>query len=152
MANAYKLTEEIVAHVETLTAIGVPIEEMAPALGVSDVSIYNWKKRGEQLFEKNKKPKNEHDRLCMELFKARKKGVLRFITTNLNYIKQATPKNWQAAAWLLERRFPTHFGKEKIEDGRERSEANKVDLGKLDGLSNEELRRKYDAHKLQHWS
>ncbi|HBJ82967.1 MAG TPA: hypothetical protein DDZ88_03645 [Verrucomicrobiales bacterium] len=34
---------------------------------------------------------------------------------NLSYIHQAASRDWRAAAWMLERRFPDEFGREQIE-------------------------------------
>lgn len=152
MANAYKLTEEIITRIQELTAIGVPIEVMAPALGVSYVSVYNWKKRGEKLLKRNSTPRKRHDKLCVELFKARKKGINQFIANNLLNINRAGPKNWQASAWLLERRFPDHFARVDRATSEEALNKSKVNIKNLQELSNEELQQKYDAYKLQNFS
>lgn len=152
MANAFKLNKTIVAQVEKLTAQGVPIEVMAPALGASFHSIYSWKKRGERLKKKGLKPKSEHDALCVELFEARKRGEMSLIESNLKMIRVASLKSWQAAAWILERRYPQYFGKIERTIDDESQNKNKVALSKLEELSNEELQQKYDAYKLQNFS
>jgi len=33
----------------------------------------------------------------------------------VTYISAAAPKNWNAAAWLLERKFPEEFGRHRLE-------------------------------------
>lgn len=152
MANAYKLTREIISRVQELTAIGVPIEIMAPALGVSDVSIYNWKKRGERISKKKSQPRKDHDKLCVELFRARKKGINQFIANNLLHINRAAPKNWQASAWLLERRFPEHFGRIERQPNDSLNITTKVVLKSIKDASDEELRHKYDAYKQQNFA
>lgn len=149
MANAFKLTEEIVYQVGELTALGVPIEIMAPALGVSDVSIYNWKKRGEELFQTGKRPRSPHDRLCVELFKSRKKGQSRFIANNLKNIAVSASKNWQASAWLLERRFPNYFGRIDRQPVDETSVPEITERQSLDSTNEDDLKRQYESYKLQ---
>lgn len=150
MGNAFKLSDEIVKQVEELTALGVPIEVMAPALGVSYGSLYGWKRKGEKFFEGNKKPKTEIDALCLQLFKARKKGLNRFVAANLQHIVRAAPKNWQAAAWLLERRFPEYFAKQ---EPKEKDDKNKQpELTSAGKLSDEVLIRQYESYKLTNYN
>ena len=51
-----------------------------------------------------------------------------FIQARLASVQAAEPKDWRAAAWLLERRYPAEFGEQRRESLRDqvREEAEKL--------------------------
>ena len=146
-----KLTGKTIEAIEEKIALGVPIEVIAPAIGVTYQCVYLWQSKGERYLKK-KKPLNEYQKLCVELFEAIKRGRLRFVEGNLAMIQAAAPKNWQAAAWLLERRYPKHFAKIEKSDGTNAPQPEAAKIENLEGLTQEDLSRRYDAHKLQFWA
>lgn len=72
---------------------GTPKKYAAQAAGISESTLYAWC-AGDPEFS--------------ELVK-RAEGIA--VEANIKVIKTATPKNWTAAAWWLERRHPRDFGR-----------------------------------------
>ena len=92
--------------VETLTAairLGAPREQAAAAAGIGVSTLYKWLQEGETDLGRP---------LTRELVDAVKKAEAESMTNALLCIQRAAEEGkWQAAAWLLERRFPDSFGR-----------------------------------------
>ena len=83
-----KLTDEQLAEAESALSVGFPQTRVAQLLGISDSAF-------SRMLNKNK-GKNE---LATTLSLAKEKGKKRL----LGLVDRHAQKNWQAAAWLLER-------------------------------------------------
>ena len=112
-----KLTDTVIADVKKLLFLGVPHNKIGDYLGLSNRTFYNWMSQGEALRDKVlagelKRPKAEEKRL-IQLFHTVKRGDAEFVRNNLVKMAAASNdgKNWQAIAWMLERRFPKEFGR-----------------------------------------
>lgn len=93
-----KLTAEVIAEAVRLVKTGLSDADVSAVIGVRPDTFSKWKNH----------PKNELQiRLGQELKKAEseRKGAL------LARILKASEGNWQAAAWLLERKYPAEFAK-----------------------------------------
>ena len=93
-----KLTKEGIEDAVRLTKMGLMDQDVAAYLGVAPQTYCRWKNR----------PKSDNQRsLSSALKKAEveRKGAL------LGRILKASDETWQAAAWLLERRYPAEFAK-----------------------------------------
>ena len=117
-----KLTPQLQKQIGDNITLGMPLKFAAEAAGITEVTFYNWLKRGEaeskgQFFEFA-----EHIKAC----KAKAVQLhLKLIT------KAATDGSWQASAWILERRYPEEFGRrEKIDM---KAELDATIKGELDG-------------------
>ena len=96
-------TEELVRRIEGYGALGVSDKTIFEAVGISHDTFYKWMKN---------KPE-----FATRINKARSLGQAKLV----KLIWDAVPKTWQAAAWLLERRWPNEYGKKetlKHEDNR----------------------------------
>jgi len=111
MAGRGKLTPKIIEEAAKLISIGSYARTAMHALNINPSTWYEWIKIGDRAA--HKLTKNEEltpdERMKYNFTTALKKAEGMFIAQNLNLIQQAAPKNWQAAAWLLERRHPDMF-------------------------------------------
>lgn len=79
---------------------GCPRKQAAILAGVTDTTFYSWMKWGEQ----GKQPYAD----CLaKVREAEARGMAR----NLALIQDAAPRDWKAAAWILERRHPADFAR-----------------------------------------
>lgn len=98
-----RLDRDTVTQLEQLIRAGTTIDVAAAAVGVSRASIYSWLKQGEKA---RKGTYARELREAVERARAESESVL------VARIGQAAAKgSWQAAAWLLERRFPERWMK-----------------------------------------
>jgi hypothetical protein len=98
------LTTEMIEEMCDLIIQGKTIAEAAILRGVSESSIYRWLAQG-------KKPDSEpiYMELVDRIYEAVECSEIEMLQT-LRIASQA-PKNWRAAAWTLERRWPERWGK-----------------------------------------
>ncbi|MBH8598606.1 MULTISPECIES: hypothetical protein [unclassified Thermoactinomyces] len=107
MARPTKLTPDIQKKIVSIIRLGHYIETAAAYAGISKQTIYNWMRQGAR--EEKGKYRNFHDAVTKALAEAE--------IRELAYIDQAAKKgSWQAAAWILSRRFPNRWGKETALD------------------------------------
>jgi hypothetical protein len=93
-----KLQREIGKNIK----LGMPLKFAAEAAGITETTFYNWMARG----EKEKKGQ------FFEFFEYIKQCQSTAVQLHLKLItKAATKGNWQASAWILERRHPEEFGR-----------------------------------------
>ena len=89
------LTEELTKKIEGYAALGVPDKAIYDAAGIGHDTFYRWIKQNSEFAKR--------------LNKARSLGQAKLV----KLIWDAVPKTWQAAAWLLERRWPNEYGKKE---------------------------------------
>ena len=106
MARPTKLTPD--RHTAILQAIlaGNYAETAARYAGVTSATFYNWMNRG----------RDAKSGLYMEFFDAVENAKAQAETRDVALIERAANETWQAAAWMLERKFPDRWGR------RERTE------------------------------
>ena len=102
-----KLTPQLQEQIGNNITLGMPLKFAAEAVGITEVTFYNWIKRGENESKGRFFEFAEHVKAC----KAKAVQLhLKLIT------KAATDGSWQASAWILERRHPEEFGrKDRLE-------------------------------------
>lgn len=82
---------------------GATIEMAAQYGGISGATFYNWQQRG-----------REGERPFVEFFEALKAAEAEGVVTCLTHITTAAQSGaWQAAAWILERRYPATYGRQQ---------------------------------------
>ncbi len=104
-ARRDKLTPEIQEKVLQAIGLGGTFEVAATYAGIRRETIWRWVKRGEG--ERSGRYKAFRD--------AVKAAEGASAVQALAAIRAAAKVNWQANAWLLERRFPDQYGRGKIE-------------------------------------
>ena len=103
MGAPEKFSEDVVERILTGIRKGLPIKMAASLAGISYPALRQWIKQGEagedprkvDFVERYRKAEAECAERCLEMIDA------------------ASLKQWQAAAWLLERRYSDVYGQRK---------------------------------------
>lgn len=93
-----KLTQDGIRTALRLCKCGLPDCQIASALGVTASTFSGWRN--------HPKTKNQ-----TQLSKAMKKADAEREAALVTRIMRASDDSWQAAAWLLERRYPDRYAK-----------------------------------------
>jgi transposase len=96
-----KLSEALIKEICEYVRKGNYIETAAAAAGISKQTLYAWMKAGAR----------EEDPLAVEFLDAYKKADAEAEAANVQLIRTQARKNWQAAAWFLERKHPDKWGR-----------------------------------------
>ena len=125
-----KLTEQLIEDAAKLIEAGNYQKHVAQALGVDESTWYRWLREGEQ-------SEDEND-LKYKFYQSIKKAEARAIARNVALIQRAAQEgNWQAAAWWLERKFPSEWGKkDKLDIGAD--DGLRIEIVKVDSKANED--------------
>lgn len=93
-----KLTKEGIEDALRLCRVGMTDKDIAAYLGVAPQTFSRWVNH----------PKTDNQR---QLCEAMKKGEVERKAALVTRVMEASDKSWQAAAWLLERKYPSEFAK-----------------------------------------
>lgn len=115
-----KYTPEIVERLLKAIRLGMAYKHAAAYAGISEDTFYTWMKEKTEFSEQVKEAEADG------------------IATNFAKIqKAATNGSWQASAWILERRHPEEYGRQRLEitgangDPIRTQTENKIDLSSL---------------------
>jgi transposase len=114
MARPHGITQQIVTQITTALRLGVPKEAAAAVAGVPRRTFFTWLEKGREPLAEDGSNQVYIDfadacDLALEQGKANLLGIV---------AKAATGGKWQAACWILERRWPNEFGaKQRIDIG-----------------------------------
>ncbi len=114
-----KLTEAIIDEIFTVLLRGSYVETAAAHCGISKTTYYAWVRKGaaerKHILEGGKARKSFA--LNLSLLNAVERAMAEAELGDLRVISQAAhdDKVWQAAAWKLERRNPTRWGRVRLE-------------------------------------
>ena len=107
MGRRSKLTPEVKEKICGYVRQGLSFEAAARLAGISESTFYRWRHWGE----------NARSGIFREFWEELKKAEVEAEAALVNYIRtEAQSGTWQAAAWILERRYPERWGKrERVE-------------------------------------
>jgi hypothetical protein len=100
-----KLTEERHEHMMNLFRNGASNSVAADMSGISEKTIYTWLEKGKA------DEKEGNDTKFARFLHDFKKHKGSYDFKNIDIISEAAETQWQAAAWMLERRRPKEFGR-----------------------------------------
>lgn len=130
------LTPEVIEEVRRILPVCLYLETVASYLGICRETLRQWLKRGQR--ERNRQRKNPKSKNCLkesiyvEFLDTYKKALAEGEIHDTGVIKKASQESWQAAAWRLERRFPSRWGrKDKAIDDEQINKAIEAQLEKL---------------------
>src|SRR5262249_198505 len=104
MARPSKLTEQLIGEfVATVRNTG-NIETAISQTGIGRATFYRWKHRVED---------GKGDKLQRKLIRQIEQALADCTKFMEGCILTAAPKNWQCAAWWLERRHPSLYGRKR---------------------------------------
>ena len=110
-----KLTKELTEEVAKYLRAGNYIETTAALVGINRDSIYEWLKRGaaeqERLMKNPRARLRKREEIFVEFSDTVKKAQAQSEAMLVGLVGKAAEKNWTAAAWRLERKFPDKWGR-----------------------------------------
>lgn len=110
-----KLTKELIEEIATYLRAGNYIETTAHLVGVHRDSIYEWLKRGNaeiaRVSKSNRARIRKREEIFVEFTDTVKKAQAQAEAMLVAQIGKASEKNWTAAAWRLERKYPDRWGR-----------------------------------------
>ena len=105
------MTEEVAKYLRA----GNYIETTAALVGINRDSIYEWLKRGaaeqERLVKNPRARLRKREEIFVEFSDTVKKAQAQSEAMLVGLVGKAAEKNWTAAAWRLERKFPDKWGR-----------------------------------------
>jgi transposase len=104
-----KLTRDVEARVVAIIAAGNHLEVAAAAGGIGLRTLHDWMARGNPAGTARRDAPYRRFRAAVE--RAQAEGEATLVT---RIQKAAANGSWQAAAWLLERRYPERYTKPKV--------------------------------------
>lgn len=107
-----KITKDLIDEILTYKENGLSDKDICDMVGISQQSFYRWLKEAET-GQNGDHPEQEASNLDLkrELSEGLKKAQASFKAYHIQTITNAAKKNWQAAAWMLERMYPKEFGR-----------------------------------------
>lgn len=130
MPKSSKLTPEIQKEIGNYILAGSPLKFAAEASGITERTFYNWLEQGE----------TAKSGMYKEFYDYIKECKAKSVQLHLKLItKSANDGNWQASAWILERRFFEHFGRRDKIDMKAEVDAKITGKLELHTLSDEQL-------------
>ncbi len=101
MGRPTDCTPEVIARVAEGVRLGMPFAHAARRAGIGESTFYQWKQRGDA-----------GEQPFAEFLEAVESAKAECEAKQLQRIQRAARKgNWQASAWLLERRYPDEYGR-----------------------------------------
>ncbi|MBL9178862.1 MAG: hypothetical protein JNM65_12450 [Verrucomicrobiaceae bacterium] len=83
---------------------GIPLKQAAAVAGMSYDTLNHWRKRGE-----NESAPEEYRQFCQLLRHSQAVAM----QVHVSSISDAAKRDWRAAAWMLERRYPEDFARQQ---------------------------------------
>ena len=130
------LNKTISKKIEQALRAGNYKQTAAKYAGISLGTFYGWMQRGRN-FEQNDGPKE--DAIYFEFLKMVEKAMADAEVEDVAIIKNASRKQWQAAAWMLERKFPDRWGR------RDHVELTGKDGGPVEISAREKVEKQIEA-------
>jgi hypothetical protein len=103
MGRPSKFTPERRAEIISAISRRAPYQMAAEANGITERCLYYWLDQGANDLD------DGIDSEYAEFFQSIKRAEMQKVMEHTDMIA-AKPERWQADAWLLERRWPKHFG------------------------------------------
>jgi len=113
-----RLTHDLIREIADVVRGGSPLATACAGAGVPDASREKWTQRGQKLMLDGR-----HG-IARDFVQTMARAEAEAMGSMLECLRGAAARNWQAAAWLLERRFPADFA---------RSESRRLEITGRDG-------------------
>ena len=118
------LTDQLTHSVSQLVVLGVPAKAAAATMGVAGEVFDKWIADG---------ARNSRGKYRQRLFVlAVDKATAQLETQLIGKIRGAANENWQAAAWLAERRFPEKYVRKSVSADSEAGKQSGANVPQLD--------------------
>ena len=105
-----KLSDEKTAKLVEYLEAGNYLETASALVGIRRQTVHNWSREAARILDSGKPPKNEHEKCLLRFLDAIEKAMATGEAKDLARVGAHADKQWQAAAWRLERRYPDRYG------------------------------------------
>lgn len=138
-----KLTPDVHERIVALTRAGNFMETAAAAAGIDRETLRQWLKKGARVLEDSDDPKElKFKAFADAVTEAAGASEATLLTLISNSARGGT---WQAAAWILERKFPDRYGRRQKIDARVSGQVSVGLAAEFEHRSIEDLKY-YSAH------
>jgi len=137
------ITPEFLGSVEALMAVLQYVSSVCEHLFLARSTFYAWYRAGKLLY--HRVPAHDispREQKLIRFYVAIRRGRCRGRQLDLENIKQAGEKNWRAAAWRLERRYPELWGRNRKPTDKAQREAARARRAKI------RERQLHEAHEV----
>lgn len=114
MNKKTKLTDEFIKDACDALRLGNFVCTVVDYLGTYEKSWYMWIRHAKEVEKKLEEDENykptETELRELKFYKETEKAKAESVVRNLELINKAAVTTWQAASWLLERRYPELYG------------------------------------------
>lgn len=134
----WKFSQEVAETVLGALMAGSYIDTACDLAGIHRTTFYRWLRRGSRLIVEAKRRADRYgrphedvweliepqDERGIAVFADRvRKALAQAQITHIALIRKAASKHWQAAAWMLERRYPEQWGRRRLDIEAEGAQA-----------------------------
>src|SRR5215213_8049104 len=111
MARPTKLTPEVEERLVHAISVGASFKDACAHARISFQTLQNWKKRARRAAEQAGEPGGESEDTdqFVEFLDRIKKAEADAAVGWLSTMNKAARRDWKAAAWMLERRYPESY-------------------------------------------
>lgn len=129
------ISEELIETICTEIKRGVPYKYASRIAGVSEQTVYKWRKKGEA-------EPDDSDSLYRRLYDEFERAKALAVAYRVESIRKAGEINWTASAWWLERVAHEDFGRKSVIDANVNANVEDKNLANL--FSKEKIKRILD--------
>jgi len=117
LARKSKLTAKMIERIAGAIEKGMPAATVCRGVGIAPKTYYDWLKKG----------RDNYSPIYKRFLIAIDKANLKAEEELLQIIKKHSTKQWQAAAWIMERRFRDRWGREGYDSDKGKPDDSPVD-------------------------
>ena len=138
-----KINENLIKTITQAVKVGNYLETASAFAGISRSTLYEWLRRGKR--EKQRLEKNDRARMKKEealyvlLVDALEQAQAEAEVRDVALIGEAAKSQWQAAAWRLERKYPSKWGRTKQRENEDEGSDTEDKLSKYINLLKKEI-------------
>jgi hypothetical protein len=111
------LSDAVIEQLKTVLQTGAFIETAVAFVGINRDTFYDWMKRGTRertRIESGQDP-DPDEAMVLKFSDTMKKAIAGSEVRVVGIIAKAADKNWTAAAWIAERKYPDRWGRQRLE-------------------------------------
>lgn len=138
-----KINENLIKTITQAVKVGNYLETASAFAGISRSTLYEWLRRGKR--EKQRLEKNDRARMKKEealyvlLVDSLEQAQAEAEVRDVALIGEAAKSQWQAAAWRLERKYPSKWGRTKQRENEDEGSDTEDKLSKYINLLKKEI-------------
>ena len=106
-----KISKQLTNTVAEAIRQGYPNRFACAIAGIAEKTYYRWRKRGEEILDAGGVCETKMDDACLYFYFQTEQAHADYVHMLMGIILEAAERDWKAAAWVLERRFPKEYSR-----------------------------------------